>query len=258
MLAPMARGARRPAGAARGRAVALGTLVPVLLMTACGGVGEPASYDATGIDGLEIPTPSPDPADFVDAVDNAWFPLRAGDTQRYVIEEDGERVGSVRVDVLRPAVVAGVDATAVRIRTRVAGDDPVSVTRYYAQDDAGNVWLLGEDAAPATWRAGEGGAEGGVVMPAEPRVGDGWVSASVPGVGQRVVRVVPAVADASDDSTLEGVWLSESDASGARTRHVYAPDVGLVESVVLEGSMEGTTEGTTAGGRTTTLVGDPR
>ena len=42
------------------------------------GVGEPRSIDPPGVDELEIPTPSPDPADFVRAIDNPWLPLRAG------------------------------------------------------------------------------------------------------------------------------------------------------------------------------------
>lgn len=240
MLAPMARGVRRPAGAARSAKVVLGTLVTTLLVAACGGVGQPATYDATGIDGLDVPTASPDPADFVEEVDNPWFPLRSGETRRYVVEADGEQVGTVRVDVLARTVVSGVEATAVRTRTSVAGEGPSTVTRYYAQDEAGNVWLLGEDADEAGWRAGQSGAEGGLAMPAEPRIGDGWVRALVPGRDDEVVRVTEPGA-----STAGGVWTSETGSDGTETRNVYARDVGLLESVVEDS------------GRATTLVSPP-
>ena len=61
MLAPMPRAVRRPAGAAR--AVAAGLVI--LVASGCGGIGQPAPYDSPGINGLVIPTPTPDPADFV-------------------------------------------------------------------------------------------------------------------------------------------------------------------------------------------------
>jgi hypothetical protein len=232
MLAPMPRRARRPAGTVRLAAVVLGAL----LTTSCGGVGQPVPYDPSGIDGLEIPTPSPDPADFTAGVDNPWFPLQAGDTWRYVVEQDGRRLGTVVVEVQGSARVAGVDATAVR--TRVSGDPERrgTVTRYYAQDRAGNVWLLGEDAPDRTWRAGVGGAEGGVVMPANPRVGDGWVRASVPGTDEQTVRVDAPGAVPPAGVTAGTTWTTEDDGS-SRTQDVYARDLGLVESVVLDSGL---------------------
>ena len=69
--------------------------VLLLCLAACGGVGQPAPYDSTGIDGLEIPSPSPDPADFVSDVDNAWFPLTDSTIWNYLIEEDGRPIGKM-------------------------------------------------------------------------------------------------------------------------------------------------------------------
>ena len=249
MLAPMPRAVRRPAGAARLAAVVLGAL----LTTSCGSVGQPAPYDATGVDGLEIPTPSPDPADFVAGVDNPWFPLPDGRTWRYVVVDGGERLGSVTVTVLGPQRVAGLEATTVTTRTRVSDREPVRATRYYAQDDAGNVWLVGEDVedgggagSDAGWRAGEDGAQAGLAMPAEPRVGDGWLRAQLPGTEQ-IVRV-----DDPGDTAAAGVRgdivrTTEDDGTGTRTENVYASGLGLVESVVVESDVVDS-------GRTTTLV----
>lgn len=237
MLAPMPRGARRLTGAVRLAGVVLGALVT----TSCGGVGQPASYDATGIDGLQVPTPSPDPADFVAEVDNPWFPLPTGTVRSYVVDEDGREVGRVRVEVLGVTPVAGLDATVVRTSARVAGEPSDPVVRLYAQDEAGNVWLVGEDRPGASgWRAGEGGAEAGLVMPAEPRVGDGWVTAQVPGAVEETVLVEAPVAEVPDGVAGETVWTTEEGV--ARTRNVYAAGLGLVQTVDL------------ATGRTTTLV----
>lgn len=61
---------------------------------------------------------------------------------------------------------------------------PACVTDLYAQDADGNVWWLGHDdpADPTgAWVAGEDGAEAGLAMAADPRRGDGYRRAGVPG-----------------------------------------------------------------------------
>src|SRR4051795_11996408 len=64
--------------------VARATVLAALLaapLTACG--ASPTTLGPSGVDGLTIPTPSPDPADFGDAVANPWFPLAAGTVWTY-------------------------------------------------------------------------------------------------------------------------------------------------------------------------------
>ena len=217
-------------------------LLGALVVSSCGGVGQPATYDPTGIDGLVVPTPSPDPADFVDEVDSPWFPLQQRPVRRYVVEEDGRQVGTVTVEVAGRQQVAGLDATGLVTRTRGVEDGAGTVTRWYAQDEAGNVWLVGEDDVRGGWRAGEGGAEAGLAMPAEPRVGDAWVTAQVPGTEPRSVLVEePVTAETGRD---EAVRTTEVDRDGTRTDNVYAAGLGLVQSVAADG-------------RTTRLVSPP-
>ena len=71
-----------------GRYVAL----VVGLVLGAGGCGA-ASPDSppSGIDELVIPTPSPDPADFVRGVDNPWLALEPGATWSYTVT--GARTG---------------------------------------------------------------------------------------------------------------------------------------------------------------------
>jgi len=62
---------------------------------------------------------------------------------------------------------------------------------YYAQDDAGNVWYFGEDVSnyengvevnkDGTWSAGKDGPPG-MIMPAQPKVGDGYRPENIPGL----------------------------------------------------------------------------
>lgn len=216
MLAPMtwvARAVRRPPTAA---ALAAGL---VLGLGGCAGIGQPAPYDSPGINGLVIPTPAPTPDDFVDGVDNPWLALAPGTRRTYDVTEDAVTRGRIHVDVLdRTVPVAGLEATAVQTTTDLDDGTTSVATRLYAQDEDGNVWLVGADAEDASWRAGEDGAEAGLAMPADPRLGDGWLSYDVPGL--------PRASGTIEDQSSELVQLrNEADTT---TRTVYEKGVGLV------------------------------
>ena len=213
MLAPMPRAVRRPRGVA---ALAAGL---VLGLSGCAGIGQPAAYDSRGINGLVIPTPAPDPADFVTGVDNPWFPLEPLATRRFDVTEAGRTVGTIDVEVAAGTTeVAGLAATGVRTTSDIEGEVE-EVTRFYAQDDDGNVWLVGVESAPGgSWRAGVDGAEAGLAMPAAPRLGDGWLAYDVPGL--------PRASSVVEDQSREMVQLRD-DAVTA-TRSIYTSGVGLV------------------------------
>ena len=58
--------------------LSVGVVALVLTLAGCGSVS--VDYEETGIDGLTVPTPTPDPEDFVGEVDNPWLPLEPGST----------------------------------------------------------------------------------------------------------------------------------------------------------------------------------
>lgn len=143
-----------------------------------------ASSSSPPADGLpsEIPTPSLDPADFVAVVDNPYMPFRPG--MRWVYEstssEGDERIVVTVTD--RTKTIDGVTATVVHDRVTTPTGELIEDTfDWYAQDVDGNVWYLGEDTTAyedgktskaGSWEAGVDGAQAGVVMPANPQVGD--------------------------------------------------------------------------------------
>jgi len=154
---------RTTGATARALLAPVGAGLLAALLAGCG-TASPTS-PPTGVDELVVPTPSPDPDDFVAEIDNPWF---AGDP------DAGRPSGTERV--------AGVEVT-------VVGGD------YFAQDRRGNVWWFG---TVGEWRAGVDGAQAGLAMPAEPRYGDSWRTAYVPGV----VEDVAAVTDMDDDTLV--------------------------------------------------------
>lgn len=154
-----------------------------LLATGCG-FGEPRTAPPSGIDGLVVPTPSPEPTDFVSGVDNPWFPLAPGSGWTYRAQDGG----TVEVTVSGTTRAAGVEATAVETVARSdRGRVEEESTAWYAQDRDGNVWHLGDR---GVWEAGVSGAEAGLAMPATPRVGDGFATEQAPGVAEDARRVL--------------------------------------------------------------------
>jgi hypothetical protein len=124
-----------------------------------------------------------DPADFSTRIDNPYWPMAPG--SRWVYRETGSEGNEQRVVVTvtnrTKTVAAGITARVVRDVVTEDGQ-PVEVTDdWYAQDDCGNVWYLGEDTTEyengkpvsraGSWEAGVDGAQAGVIVPAKPRVG---------------------------------------------------------------------------------------
>jgi len=118
-------------------------------------------------------------------IDNPWLPLAPG--YRYTFEGHANRGGGL----LPHQVILTVTGLTKRINgvtTVVAWDQDVnedvlseSELAFFAQDDDGNVWTLGEypeeyedgyfTGAPSTWISGVSGAIPGIAMPAHPRTG---------------------------------------------------------------------------------------
>ncbi|HXH77064.1 hypothetical protein [Nocardioides sp.] len=207
----------------RGRHLAV--LALALALTGCS-AGEPRSVGPAGVDGLEIPTASPDPRDFVRVVDNPYLPLVPGSEWIYDRVE-GAVTESVTVSVSdETRTIDGVTAT--EVTTVVDGSSgPVTSSEFFAQDREGNVWSFGGD----DWLAGVDGAQAGLVMPATPRVGDGFRQQYAAGVAEDRSQVLDTAASATTayDSWTDLVEVLETDGvASEETRRFYARGVGLV------------------------------
>lgn len=168
------------------------TLFPLSLV-ACDPVAE------TYIDGILLPDASA--ATWVAGVDNPYFPLPVGATWSYsAATPDGTE--SIHVEVLSETrEVNGVTAVVVYDLVALEAVTIEETWDWYAQDDAGNVWYLGEDTCEfvdgvcevhaGAWEWGVDGALPGILMPAEPRVdGQPYFQEYYEGVAEDVGEVI--------------------------------------------------------------------
>jgi hypothetical protein len=118
-------------------------------------------------------------------IDNRWLPFTPGTQFVYegsaIVDEGGRqprRVVTTVTDLTK--VIDGVRVLVISEKDYTAGQLSEPELAFFAQDNAGNVWLFGEypeeyengkfDKAPA-WISGQKGARAGITMPADPRVG---------------------------------------------------------------------------------------
>ena len=124
-----------------------------------------------------------DPSDFVLPVDNPYFPLEPGTTYRYEGVKEGRRAVDVFMVTDETKMILGVANTVVVDKLFVGGRLEEIAHDWYSQDREGNVWYFGETIkefdrngnqipAKGAWQAGVDGARPGIVMPAQPKVGD--------------------------------------------------------------------------------------
>ena len=186
--------------------LAIGALVPPLLLGACGSstptapasqAPPAASTSAASTPATNTPTTSASPKDVTEKdfdaanfptapkVDNRWYPLTPG--TQYVFEGKADRGKGNRAhrvvftvtDLVK--MINGVPAVVLWDRDINEGELQEAELAFQSQDNDGNVWLLGEypeeyedgkfSGAPDTWISGLEGAKPGVLMRANPRPG---------------------------------------------------------------------------------------
>ena len=195
--------------------------------------------------------PELDPADFVAVVDNPYLPFLPG--SRWTYEEtngDGETEDIEIVVQDETREIAGITATVVRDTVTLGGVLVEDTYDWYAQDTEGNVWYLGEDVDnyddqgelvdhEGSFEHGVDGAIGGIVMLADPEVGDAYRQEYFPGEAEdlgEVVRTGETVSVPFGD--FEDVLVTR-DWNPLEPEVIeekwYAPGVGLVREVKVAG-----------------------
>jgi hypothetical protein len=228
-------------------ALAAAAVIATMIVTA------PVASAGTAVDPCGSYQPAfPGPSHFVSVIDNPYFPLPVGRVLVYRGIKDG-RTQIDRVTVTdQTKVIQGVTATVVHDIARHHGDLLERTTDWYAQDDQGNVWYLGEDTkayspngrvdTSGSWETGVNAAKPGIIMEADPQIPDAYRQECLAGEAEDtawVVRVggsttVPYGTIHNVLDTLEVTRLEP----GAIDEKLYGPGVGIIFERTLVGGRE--------------------
>jgi hypothetical protein len=227
----------------------------VLLAVAAGlSVLAAAAAQAQGGGGSSPPCPrlvDYDPTQFTQSttIDNRFLPLVPG--TQMVLEGRASRTGEPlphRVTFTATNLVKVIDGVRTLVMWDVDEQDgelAEAELAFFAQDDDGNVWNLGEYpeeyedgfflGAPSTWIAGVGDAEGGVHMLDFPWFGASYLQGSVPSIQFLDCAEVAAkhqqvcVPAGCYENVLVTHERSPLDPEGGIQTKAHAPGVGIVE-----------------------------
>jgi hypothetical protein len=228
--------------------VVIAPILTALVIFAFALIGGPAPPPVAGpfltdnpagvVPGVEY-RPEIDPVGFTTAVTNPYLSLVPGTMKTF--EGGGERVEVTVTASTR--TVMGVETVVVRDR-EYRGTSLIEDTEdWFAQDEDGNVWYFGEDTAecsdgsisgrPGAWEAGVDGAQPGIVMLANPRIGDYYRQEFYAGRAEDVARVRELGASVDHDGQVYRDVLVTEDFTALEPGQIehksYAPEVGLIE-----------------------------
>lgn len=222
-----------------------------LMLAGCSQSTDPVPLDATGLSaGAASETSALAAHRFVPSSNNPYFPLVPGTTLHYRARTDeGIETGEFKV-THRTKRILGIITRVVEDIVRLDGEVIEHTFDWFAMDERGNVWYFGEDVRnidPETgeidkagsWEAGVAGAEAGIIMLANPRVGDAYDEENAIGVAEDKARVLSLTAHARVPAgnfknclQTENWTPLEPD---LREHKFYAPGIGLVLEVDVAG-----------------------
>jgi hypothetical protein len=184
-----------------------------------------------------------DPANFVRGIDNRYFPISPGTVFTYRgVSKSGQESNTVEV-THNTKTILGVVTTEVHDQVYIEDGSLLEDTfDWYAQDKRGNVWYFGEDtkeydhgvlvSTAGSWEAGKGDAKPGIIMLADPHVGDSYKQEDSPGVVADMAKVISLSETASVEAGTFANCLATTEWTpiepGKRSRKFYAAGVGMV------------------------------
>lgn len=200
---------------------------------------------------MSVSTNALDPANFTTNINNKFLTLRPGTTFVYENQSTGEEV---RFAVTHDTVVVdGVTCVVVHDTERVNGLIKEDTFDWFAQDNAGNVWYFGEAtqafepgnpnpiSTAGSWEAGVNGAKPGIVMLADPKIGNAYKQEFAPGIAEDEATVLSLsetvhVGYGSFGNALETLDVNPLDPSVENK--FYVEGVGGVLTMNAEGDYE--------------------
>jgi hypothetical protein len=197
--------------------------------------------------------PKIDAGNFVAVIDNRYQPYERGARFHFVGVRGKTRQTDDEVVLHRSKKILGVTCTVVRDTVSEHGHAVERTYDFYAQDQQGNVWYMGEDAfernsagrfvkASDSWRSGVNGGKPGIIMPADPQPGDAYRQEYYP-PGKaldeaRVLRLDGALTVPYGSFKHLLVTSERSPLEPQTEQKYYAPGVGEIAERVVKGHHE--------------------
>jgi hypothetical protein len=196
--------------------------------------------------------PNIKPADFTTKINNKYFPLEPGTTFVYRGEtEDATEGDTVRV-TSDTKTVMGVECVVVEDRVTEGGELTEKTYDWYAQDNKGNVWYFGEDSTEydngkvksteGSWEAGKDGAEPGIIMPADPKIGETYRQEYYKGEAEDMARALKLNGSVEVSyGSFKNVLVTDEWTpleKNVAEHKFYAPGVGNVKEIATKGPQE--------------------
>ncbi len=196
--------------------------------------------------------PEIDPENFVTEIDNKYMPLKPGTTLIYEgeTEEGTERIEVEVTDKIKE--VMGVTCVVVSDKVFLEGELIEDTLDWFAQDKDGNVWYFGEDSkeleegkvvsTEGSWEAGVDEAQPGIVMKADPKVGDKYRQEYYEGEAEDMGEVLSlneseTVPYGSYDNLLKTKDWTPLEPEVEENKY-YAEGIGFVLEVMVKGGSE--------------------
>lgn len=189
------------------------------------------------------------PSEFTPVVTNRFFSLTPG---KKMVYEGMTQDGPERVEIYvknETRMIQGVETIVVWDRVWLDGDLIEETTDWYAQDEEGNVWYFGEEteeraggvvtSTAGSWMHGVDGAKAGIIMKAEPLVGESYRQEYYKGEAEDmadVLSVNESVSVQYGDFTgcLKTYDWTPLDLSAREHKYYCAGPGGVVKEVALE------------------------
>jgi hypothetical protein len=203
------------------------------------------------VDGASY-NPVIDPANFVTKVDNQYYPLKPNTT---LIYEGKTENGNERIEVKvtdQTKKILGVTCVTVRDTVFADGKMIEDTLDWYTQDKEGNVWYFGEDSkeykdgivvsTEGSWEAGVDNAKPGILMKANPQVGNSYRQEYYKGKAEDKAEVISlgesvTVRNGSYKNCLKTKDLTPLKPEDVENKY-YAPGVGVILEVMVNNSSD--------------------
>src|SRR5919202_5134747 len=192
------------------------------------------------------------PSDFTTTIDNKYFPLKPGTTFVYQGKTNKGTEGDVVAVTSNTKRIMGVDCVVVNDKVTEEGKLTEQTYDWYAQDKQGNVWYFGEDSkelkngkvtrTEGSWEAGKNGAKPGIIMQAQPKVGETYHQEYYKGEAEDMAKVLDLNGSTKvpygsfNHVLVTNEWTPLE--KGVAEHKYYAPGVGNVKEAASKGPPE--------------------